>query len=93
MKFIIGNWKMNGDTKGKTNMIQSLAETKTKNTVILCLPFTLLEGNNKNIKIGAQDISEHENGAYTGDISGQMIVDTGAKYVIVGHSDRRFYHH
>ena len=93
MKYIIGNWKMNGNAHEKADMIHALSESDTKNTVILCLPFTLLGGDNKNIKIGAQDISEHENGAYTGDISGQMIADTGAKYVIVGHSERRFYHH
>ncbi|MBO7645227.1 MAG: triose-phosphate isomerase, partial [Alphaproteobacteria bacterium] len=93
MKFIIGNWKMNGNTHEKTDMIHAISELETKNMVILCLPFTLLCGDNKNVKIGAQNISEHENGAYTGDISGQMIADMGAKYVIVGHSERRFYHH
>ena len=92
MKFIIGNWKMNGDAKEKAKMIKALSETDTKNTVILCLPFTLLRGDNKNVVIGAQNISKHENGAYTGDISGQMIADMGAKYVIVGHSERRLYH-
>ena len=93
MKIIVGNWKMNGNEEKKKAMIQALSEIQTKNTVILCLPFTLLGDKNKDIHFGAQNISEHENGAYTGDISGQMIVDTGAKYVIVGHSDRRFYHH
>lgn len=93
MKFVIGNWKMNGNTREKSDMIQALSELDTKNTVILCLPFTLLGGDNKDINIGAQNISEHENGAYTGDISGKMIADMGAKYVIVGHSERRFHHH
>ena len=93
MKFIIGNWKMNGDKTQKTTMINALSEIKTNNTVILCLPFTLLGGDNKNVLIGAQNISEHENGAYTGDISGEMIADTGAKYVLVGHSERRLNHH
>ncbi len=93
MKFIVGNWKMNGTPDKKSAMIRALSETTTENIVILCLPFTLLGGDNKNVTIGAQDISEHENGAYTGDVSGQMISDMGAKYVIVGHSERRFYHH
>lgn len=84
---------MNGDMSKKAAMIQALSETQTNNNVILCLPFTLLGGDNKNIQTGAQDISKHENGSYTGDISGQMIADTGAKYVIVGHSERRLYHH
>ncbi len=93
MKFVVGNWKMNGTLARKSDMIRALAENPTKNTVILCVPFTMLGGDNTNIIIGAQDISEHENGAYTGDISGQMIAQMGAKYVIVGHSERRFYHH
>ena len=93
MKFIVGNWKMNGSVHEKEIMIQALSENNTTNTVVLCLPFTLLGGDNKNVLIGAQNISKHENGSYTGDVSGQMIADMGAKYVIVGHSERRFYHH
>lgn len=93
MKIIVGNWKMNGTAEQKENMLKALKSAKTDNKVILCLPFTLLSGNNHNIIIGAQDISNHLNGAFTGDVSGQMIKDTGAKYVIVGHSERRFYHH
>ena len=92
MKFIIGNWKMNGDRKEKESMLGSLAGVKTKNKIVLCLPFTLLYGENHGITIGAQDVSNHENGAYTGDISAEMLKDAGAKYVIVGHSERRLYH-
>ena len=92
MKIIVGNWKMNGNTEQKEIMLKALKNLKTKNKVILCLPFTLLAGNNHNIIIGAQDISNHQNGAYTGDISGQMLTATGVKYVIVGHSERRLYH-
>lgn len=93
MKFIIGNWKMNGTISEKDDLIQSINKTKTENKIILCLPFTLLGGTTKKLQIGAQNISEHENGAFTGDISAQMITETGAKYVLVGHSDRRLYHH
>ena len=92
MKFIIGNWKMNGTSKDKTSMIQKISKIKTKNKVILCLPFTLLCGEHGNVQIGAQDISVHNNGAFTGDISGKMIAETGAKYVLVGHSERRHNH-
>ena len=92
MKIIVGNWKMNGTPEQKENMLKALKGVKTANKVILCLPFTLLSGNNHNTIIGAQDISQHQNGAYTGDISGQMLVDMDAKYVIVGHSERRLYH-
>ena len=92
MKFIIGNWKMNGNTEDKQAMLESLKNTKTKNKVVLCLPFTLLSGENNGITIGAQDVSNHDNGAYTGDISATMLKDTGVQYVIVGHSERRLYH-
>ncbi|MCQ2572046.1 MAG: triose-phosphate isomerase [Alphaproteobacteria bacterium] len=92
MQFIIGNWKMNGTRKEKDTMTATISRKKTSARVILCLPFTLLSGENHGVLIGAQDISEHDNGAYTGDISGKMIAETGAKYVIVGHSERRSNH-
>ena len=80
MQFIIGNWKMNGTRKEKDTMTAAISRKKTSARVILCLPFTLLSGENHGVLIGAQDISEHDNGAYTGDISGKMIAETGAKY-------------
>lgn len=92
MKFIVGNWKMNGNIADKEALLKSLKTVKTGNNIVICLPFTLLSGNNHSIIIGAQDISEHDNGAYTGDISAKMVKDAGAKYVLVGHSERRFYH-
>lgn len=92
MKFIIGNWKMNGTKEEKDTMFKELSKSKTKNKVVLCLPFTLIGGENHGISIGAQDVSNHENGAYTGDISAKMLNDVGAQYVIVGHSERRLYH-
>ena len=93
MKFIIANWKMNGNMPEKTEMITNLGKIKSDNKIILCLPFTLLNGDNSGVLIGAQDVSQHENGAYTGDISAQMLKNNGVKYVIVGHSERRIYHH
>ncbi len=92
MKIIVGNWKMNGTRMGFENMTKSLSEINTANRVIICPPYTLLNLENFGIATGAQDISAHDNGAYTGEISGQMIAETGAKYVIVGHSERRLYH-
>nr|MBQ0091259.1 triose-phosphate isomerase [Candidatus Enterousia merdequi] len=92
MKFIIGNWKMNGNLDEKNTILKKLSSIHTKNKIIMCLPFTLLCGKNYGINIGAQDISENINGAYTGDISGQMLKDSGVKYVLVGHSERRLYH-
>ena len=93
MKVIVGNWKMNGNIADKESMLKSLKNVHTANQIVLCLPFTLLYGNDYGITLGAQDVSPHKDGAYTGDISASMIKDAGAKYVIVGHSERRFYHH
>ena len=92
MKLIIGNWKMNGNMDEKNFLFKDISNTKTKNKVIMCLPFTLLWGDSFGVTLGAQDVSDHENGAYTGDISASMLKDAGVKYVIVGHSDRRPYH-
>lgn len=92
MKFIVANWKMNGTVAEKDTMFKELSKTKTKNKIIMCLPFTLLSGENQGVTTGAQDVSNHENGAYTGDISATMLKEMGAQYVIVGHSERRLYH-
>ena len=89
MKFIIGNWKMNGTESDQESILRSLKNVQTKNTIVMCFPFTLLYGNNYGITIGAQDISQFIDGSHTGDISGKMLKDAGVKYVIVGHSDRR----
>jgi len=92
MKIIAGNWKMNGTSQELDIMLSDLNEIQTDNNVIICTPFTMLRGSTDSANIGAQDISIHDSGAYTGEISGKMIADTGAKYVIVGHSERRMYH-
>ena len=68
----------------------------TKNEVILCVPYTdlfyaLLNVQGTNIKIGAQNMHWEQNGAYTGEVSGQMLKAIGVEYVIIGHSERRQY--
>lgn len=93
MKIIIGNWKMNGDAATLAEMLDALRGIATENTVIICPPATLLYmAAGAPVAFGAQDVSAHENGAYTGEISAKMIVETGAKYTIVGHSERRMWH-
>jgi len=92
MKIIAGNWKMNGSRVALENMIAELKNVATDNRVILCVPYTMLCVNSENVALGAQDVSAHTHGAFTGEVSAQMIADTGAKYVIVGHSERRQYH-
>ncbi len=93
MKIIAGNWKMNGSRATLTAMMGALSEVKTENKVILCVPFTMIDTeSSNNVQIGAQDISSHARGAYTGEVSGAMLAEIGTKYVIVGHSERRMYH-
>ena len=92
MKIIAGNWKMNGSRDALKNMINALQDIDSENTIILCVPYTMLGLDGGRISMGAQDVSQHDHGAYTGEVSAQMIAATGAKYVIVGHSERRQYH-
>ena len=92
MKFIAGNWKMNGSRQALGEMQKSLATIKTENRVILCVPYTFIYGETGPAAIGAQDVSAHDHGAFTGEISAEMLKEAGAKYVIVGHSECRMYH-
>jgi len=99
-KIIAGNWKMNGTVPETERLIKELLAADTKNDkvrVVVCPPFPslyvagkLLDGSH--IALGAQDMSQHEKGAYTGDVSAQMLLTLGVKYVILGHSERRQYH-
>ena len=97
-KVIAGNWKMNMLPNEAISMITELEPLvkNTKNEVILCVPYTdlfyaLLTAQNTNIKIGAQNMHWEEKGAYTGEISAQMLKSIGVEYVIIGHSERRQY--
>ncbi len=97
-KIAAGNWKMNG-TRADLDELQSLVETHGNADVkiVLCPSALLLFpackiAEKSTIAIGAQDCHTAVSGAHTGDISAQMIADTGAAYVIVGHSERREAH-
>jgi triosephosphate isomerase len=98
--FVAGNWKMNKTvSEGKELITDIIAKLPNSNEVdvVVCPPFTHLEMAVKatrktTLSVGAQDVSVHENGAYTGEISAEMIKSTNAEYVIVGHSERRLYH-
>lgn len=83
---------MNGSHAMLDEMITACGKIDTKNQVILCVPFTMLHPIDGKISLGAQDVSAHDHGAYTGEVSASMLRDAGAKYVIVGHSERRAYH-
>lgn len=103
-KIVAGNWKMNTNlTEGLALAVEIAGmykdEVHNDAEVILCPPFIslaavskLLKGNNR-ILVGAQNCHQAESGAFTGSISADMIADTGAQYVIIGHSERRQYAH
>ena len=97
-KVIAGNWKMNMLPNEAMSFIEQLIPLvkDTDNEVILCVPYidlfyALLTAQNTNIKIGAQNMHFEEKGAYTGEVSGQMLKSIGVEYVIIGHSERRQY--
>ncbi len=94
-KLAAGNWKMNG-TLGSMLEIDALAEKHPAPTcdVLICPPATLVAAMAASIgdgviKTGGQDCHANTSGAYTGDISAEMLADAGASYVLVGHSERR----
>ncbi|MFI6822486.1 triose-phosphate isomerase [Micromonospora sp. NPDC050187] len=100
-----GNWKMNLNHFEANLLLQKLAASLTEKqlTDVECVvlpPFTDLrtvqtavDGDKLLIGYGAQDLSAHQSGAYTGEISGAMLAKLGCSYVAVGHSERRAYHH
>jgi triosephosphate isomerase (TIM) len=100
-----GNWKMNLNHLEAILVVQKLAASLTEQQladveVAVLPPFTALrsvqtaiEGDKIPIRYGAQDLSPFPSGAYTGDISGPMLAKLGCTYVVVGHSERRQYHH
>jgi triosephosphate isomerase (TIM) len=102
---IAGNWKMNYTHLEAIGLTQKLAFSLTPEQcaaveVVILPPFisirsvqTLIDGDGVPIGYGAQDLSPHDSGAYTGDISGLMLAKLGCSYVVVGHSERREYHH
>ncbi len=97
-RVIAGNWKMNMLPNEAIDFINNLAPLvkDTKNEVILCVPYTdlfysLLTVQETNIHIGAQNMHWEEKGAYTGEVSAEMLKSINVEYVIIGHSERRQY--
>jgi len=94
--FIAANWKMNGDSRFNTHLIKTINKNTHDNKVIeviICPPFPYIDQINRLkspfIKIGGQNISEYENGAFTGEVSASILRDMKMDYVIIGHSERR----
>jgi len=96
---IAGNWKMNKTASEAKALIEELkAKVKdiTSVEIVVCPPFTSIAAAveaaaGSNVKVGAQNIHWAENGAFTGEISAQMLKECGVEYVIIGHSERRQY--
>jgi triosephosphate isomerase len=101
-KIVAGNWKMNLDLEEGFKLAESIntyfKEHPTDTGVVLCTPFIHLAGVSEiletgKVSLGAQNCSSEPSGAFTGEVSPLMIKSTGARYVIIGHSERRTYYH
>lgn len=95
---IAGNWKMHNTAEEAVELVNELKAGvgNTDVKVVICCPFTVLADVKKavegsNIKVGAQNMHWEDTGAYTGEISADMLKDVGVEYVIIGHSERRQY--
>jgi triosephosphate isomerase len=96
-KVVVGNWKLNGSLAGNETLLKALLREIPRDNPVACAvcvpsPYlaqvrALLEGSG--IAWGAQDLSRFDQGAYTGEVSGRMLVEFGCRYVLVGHSERR----
>jgi triosephosphate isomerase len=106
LPLMAGNWKMNLNHLEAVHLVQKLALTLadkkhdySRVEVVVLPPFTdlrsvqtMVDGDRLQIRYGAQDVSVHDDGAYTGEISAAMLAKLGCSYVVVGHSERRQYH-
>ncbi|MEZ5539042.1 MAG: triose-phosphate isomerase [Pseudomonadales bacterium] len=94
---VIGNWKMHGTQASSVELLQAIqqsTQSATHTNVAVCVPFPYLQLcreqlANGRIQWGAQNLSEHAQGAYTGEVSATMLADWGCRFVLVGHSERR----
>lgn len=107
-KLIAGNWKMNGSLGANQQLLDAvlggLVERKPAFDVAVCVPFPYLSqaqgfqdrsrvaGGLPMLWLGAQDVSRHESGAFTGEVSARMLREFGVRFALVGHSERRQYH-
>ncbi|MAZ44419.1 MAG: triose-phosphate isomerase [Legionellales bacterium] len=98
-QLIIANWKMNADRQWFPDLVRTIVRgCSSQNEVVLCPPYPFLYEvgallDDSPASLGAQDVSEQDSGAYTGQVSASMLSTIGCEYVLVGHSERRQYNH
>lgn len=98
---IVGNWKMNGSREKNAELLALISQQASgleSSELAVCAPFVYLSQlgellKDTRVSVGAQDMSVHLSGAYTGEVAASMLADFDCDYVIVGHSERRQYHH
>jgi triosephosphate isomerase len=99
-RLVAGNWKMNGSLRANAKLLDALKRSSKQSDGVdraVCVPFPYLPQvcaalAGSAIAWGAQDVSEHDAGAYTGEVSGAMLAEFACRYAIVGHSERRGLH-
>jgi len=95
---VVGNWKMHGNRPANTELLAAVVAARPFGAdVAVCVPFVYLTETaaqlaGSDIRWGAQDVSAHAQGAYTGEVSAAMLAECGCRYVLVGHSERRQHH-
>ena len=97
-KLVVGNWKMHGSRPANAELLAAIVAARPYAAdVAVCVPYVFLSETaaqlaGSDIRWGAQDVSAHAQGAYTGEVSAAMLAECGCRYAIVGHSERRQYH-
>jgi len=96
-KLLIGNWKMHGSLAANAGLLTALAAYTGAAELVVCVPFPYLAQVQQAlaggaVSWGAQDVSAHAQGAYTGEVSASMLTDFSCRWVLVGHSERRAHH-
>ena len=95
-RIFAGNWKMNLNINDGVELVNRLKSIHTESLIIVCPPFTMLDAVSKAAKdskvmVGAQNMHFEEKGAFTGEVSADMLIELGITHVIIGHSERRQY--
>ena len=97
-KLVVGNWKMHGSRAANAALLDGIMQARPFGCdVAVCVPFPFLSETavtlaGSDIRWGSQDVSAHDQGAYTGEVSAAMLAEFGCRYAIVGHSERRAMH-